>query len=418
MPAVKDVLSDISAGGGQHLHIGRRLFFCVPIVTAAAPEQNRWQHICPRRNVRRDVSREYDQTAALSRRRGTIGHRHSLREPDEHQRPMALTAAADRVYHGPDVGGVVGDGELAILFRHPRGDNLSSLGIETVQRLDAHQIPALADGPQLLEHHLGVFGMTVKSNQQRGVSGGIRRRGFDDVSSVRARLDGVDNHNGTIMSRMTIYPAADAASQDALLVLAHGAGAGQLHPFMVRYGRGLAERGLDVATFNFPYMESGRKSPDRAPVLEQAFRKAVVDAAAKVGRRGRLLIGGKSMGGRMATHLAAAPGAWPPEAPPLDGVIVLGYPLSSGKQDRVSHLYSLTVPTLIVQGTRDNFGGPQDIERALGTRQPLITVHPVNTGDHSFAVLKSGGKSQAEADQDVWERIISWLPRPRTASAI
>jgi predicted alpha/beta-hydrolase family hydrolase len=165
-------------------------------------------------------------------------------------------------------------------------------------------------------------------------------------------------------------------------------------------------------------MDSGRKSPDRAPVLEEAFRKAIVDAAAKVGRRSRLLIGGKSMGGRMATHLAAAAASWPPEAPPLDGVIVLGYPLRSGKQDRVSHLHSITVPTLIVQGTRDSFGGPEDIERALGNRQPLIAVHPVNTGDHSFAVLKSGGKSQAEADQDVWDRIISWLPRPRTASAI
>jgi predicted alpha/beta-hydrolase family hydrolase len=217
---------------------------------------------------------------------------------------------------------------------------------------------------------------------------------------------------------MTIYPAADAMAKDALLVLAHGAGAGQFHPFMVRYARGLAERGVDVATFNFPYMDSGRKSPDRAPVLEEAFRNAIVDATAKVGKRSRLLIGGKSMGGRMATHLAAAPAAWPRAAPPLAGVIVLGYPLASGKQDRVSHLYAMTVPTLIVQGTRDNLGGPQDIERALGKRQPLITVYPVNTGDHSFAVLKSGGKSQAEADQDVWDHIIAWLPRPRTASAV
>ena len=216
---------------------------------------------------------------------------------------------------------------------------------------------------------------------------------------------------------MTIYPADAARRKDALLVLAHGAGAGQSHPFMIRYARGLAERGLDVATFNFPYMESGRKSPDRAPVLEEAFRSAIGEAASKTGSRSRLLIGGKSMGGRMATHLAASPAAWPREAPPLDGVLVLGYPLNAGKQDRVSHLYKIAVPTLIVQGTRDSFGGPADVERAVGDRQPLVTVLPVPTGDHSFAVLKSGGKTQSEIDQEICDRIIAWMSRLRTASA-
>src|SRR5688572_31818176 len=105
-----------------------------------------------------------------------------------------------------------------------------------------------------------------------------------------------------------LYPADVAARRDALLVLAHGAGAGQSHPFMVRYARGLAERGLDVVTFNFPYMEARRSAPDRAPVLEDAFRRAVVAAAAhRHVRAKRLFIAGKSMGGRMATHLAAAP---------------------------------------------------------------------------------------------------------------
>ena len=115
--------------------------------------------------------------------------------------------------------------------------------------------------------------------------------------------------------------------------------------------------------------------------------------------------------------LAAAGDAWPREVPELSGVVVLGYPLRSGKQDRVSHLYKITVPTLIVQGTRDSFGGPEDVERAIAGRQPLITVHPVHTGDHSFAVQKSGGKTQSQADQEIWDRIIAWLPDPRTASA-
>src|SRR5262245_287449 len=157
-------------------------------------------------------------------------------------------------------------------------------------------------------------------------------------------------------------------------VFAHGAGAGQSHPFMVRYARGLAERGLDVVTFNFAYMEAGRKSPDRAPVLEETFRRVIVAAAAHrhVTAR-RLLIGGKSMGGRMATHLAAARESWPDKAPPLDGVVVFGYPLnppggpSRVSPDRVSHLVRIAVPTLIVQGTRDSFGGPDDIMQAVKT---------------------------------------------------
>ena len=209
---------------------------------------------------------------------------------------------------------------------------------------------------------------------------------------------------------MTTYPANPARDLSTLLVLAHGAGAGQSHPFMVRYARGLAERGIEVVTFDFPYMAAKRKSPDKAPVLEEAFRKAIVDAVTQSGKRpGRLVIGGKSMGGRMATHLAAAPAAWPHEAPPLAGVVVLGYPLKAGKQDRVSHLLKIAVPTLVVQGTRDSFGGPDDIKQAIGNRQPLITVHPVNTGDHSFAVLKSAGKTQTESDADIWDAIVSWL---------
>jgi hypothetical protein len=213
------------------------------------------------------------------------------------------------------------------------------------------------------------------------------------------------------MSPMTVYPADAARDLSTLLVLAHGAGAGQSHPFMVRYARGLAERGVQVVTFNFPYMENKRKSPDKAPVLEESFRRTIVDAVAQSKKRpSRLIIGGKSMGGRMATHLAAAPEAWPAEAPPLNGVVALGYPLKAGKQDRVAHLLKITVPTLIVQGTRDSFGGPDDVKAAIGTRQQRIAVFPVDTGDHSFAVLKSSGKTQAQADAEIFDAIVEWLP--------
>jgi len=215
----------------------------------------------------------------------------------------------------------------------------------------------------------------------------------------------------------TLYSSATATRHGVLFVFAHGAGAGQSHPFMTRYARGLAERGLDVVTFNFPYMEAGRRSPDRVPVLEDAFRRVVVAAVhhRHVDAR-RLLVGGKSMGGRIATHLAAAPDAWPADAPSLDGVVVFGYPLnppggSRRSQDRVSHLLKIAVPTMTIQGTRDTFGAPADIEKALAAQggQPAITVHAVTGGDHSLSVPKSLGRTQAEVDDEVCNAVVDWI---------
>ena len=150
------------------------------------------------------------------------------------------------------------------------------------------------------------------------------------------------------------YPADEP--RGVLFVFAHGAGAGQRHPFMTGVARGLAARGIDVVTFDFPYMHARRGAPDKAPVLEACFR-AVIDAArARDGmQRHRLFIGGKSMGGRMATHLGAQ------GIDGLAGIVVLGYPLHPPGQPeklRVSHLPDIRVPVLIVQGERDAFGSP------------------------------------------------------------
>jgi hypothetical protein len=215
-----------------------------------------------------------------------------------------------------------------------------------------------------------------------------------------------------------LYPADTAPRTGALFVFAHGAGAGQSHPFMVRYARGLSERGLDVVTFNFAYMENGRKTPDRAPVLEATFRRVIAAAAAhRHVQAARLFIGGKSMGGRMATHLAAATESWPDAAPPLDGVIVFGYPLSPPggpsrvSPDRVSHLLKIHVPTLIVQGTRDAFGSPDDIRRTIDSAggNPRITVHGVEGGDHSLGIRQTKAKSQADVDTSVWDAVLAMI---------
>ena len=129
----------------------------------------------------------------------------------------------------------------------------------------------------------------------------------------------------------------------------------------------------------------------------------------------RLFIGGKSMGGRMATHLAAARGD---EEPPLSGVVVFGYPLqppggSKVSPDRVSHLLSIRVPTLIVQGTRDTFGGPADVinavaqaAKAQGVTRPPIEVYPVEGGDHSLAINR-----KPTADAGIWDEVARMMFR-------
>jgi hypothetical protein len=190
----------------------------------------------------------------------------------------------------------------------------------------------------------------------------------------------------------TLYRAAAAAGR--LLVLAHGAGAGQHHPFMTAMGSRLAARGIDVVTFDFLYMHARRKVPDRAPALESCFGGVIDWATAREEFAGhRLLIGGKSMGGRMATHLAAAGfvargGA----GPRLSAVIALGYPLhppGKPEQPRTAHLPAIRTPLLVVQGSRDTFGTPDELRPVIAGMPGPVTLHVVEGGDHSFAVART-----------------------------
>jgi predicted alpha/beta-hydrolase family hydrolase len=196
------------------------------------------------------------------------------------------------------------------------------------------------------------------------------------------------------------YGAAGTA--DALLVLAHGAGAGQQHPFMTAVAKGFAARGVDVVTFDFPYMRERRKAPDRAPVLEKAFHD-VVSAARQWSAAGRFFIGGKSMGGRMATRLGAA------RLADLAGIIVFGYPLHPpGRPDqlRIEHLPSITAPVLIVQGERDTFGTPNELRPALASLKTAVDLQVVARGDHSLAV---SGRRREEVLEEVLDVAASWM---------
>ena len=184
-----------------------------------------------------------------------------------------------------------------------------------------------------------------------------------------------------------------------MLVLAHGAGAGQRHPFMVAFARGLAERGVDVVTFDFPYMQQKRKVPDKAPVLEARFR----DVVDRVRGDMALFIGGKSMGGRMATHLAAVGVAG------LRGVVALGYPLhppGRPEQLRDAHLPAIAAPVLIVQGERDTFGTPTELAPVVARMKADVTVHTVAGGDHSFAVR---GQKAAQVYPPLLDLITRWM---------
>ncbi len=173
----------------------------------------------------------------------------------------------------------------------------------------------------------------------------------------------------------------------ATIVLAHGAGAPMDTPFMDAFAGGLAAAGLCVVRFEFPFMrarrsEGKRKPPDGTPVLLEAWRSVV----AALGDPGTLVIGGKSMGGRMASMIADEAG--------VKGVACLAYPFHpAGKPERTrtAHLESMRTPTLIVQGTRDSLGKPEEV--AGYTLSKAIRVHWLESGDHDFKPTKASGRT-------------------------
>jgi len=200
------------------------------------------------------------------------------------------------------------------------------------------------------------------------------------------------------------------------MILAHGAGADQNSAFMVQFATGLAARGLATVTFNFPYTEHGRRLPDRNDRLEDCWR-AVIAAVGTgedffAGTGCTLVIGGKSMGGRIASQVAADP------APAVAGVVLLGYPLHPpGRPDklRAAHLGRIRAPMLFVQGSRDAFGTPAELRTALAEAGATGDLRVVEGGDHSFKVPKRGGVPQDQVYDAVLDDIVHWI-RTRTGS--
>jgi predicted alpha/beta-hydrolase family hydrolase len=175
---------------------------------------------------------------------------------------------------------------------------------------------------------------------------------------------------------------------------------------MVAFAVGLAAHGLLTFTFNFPYMERRRRIPDRRAVLEDCYHAVIAEVARAAGSR-TLFIGGKSMGGRIATHVAAAS----PEAA-LGGLVLLGYPLHPPGRPadrRDAHLPDIRRPVLFVQGSRDPFGTPTELESALSTMSPAPALHVVEGGDHSFKISRGGRAGQDAVYREVQDAIVSWV---------
>jgi predicted alpha/beta-hydrolase family hydrolase len=192
----------------------------------------------------------------------------------------------------------------------------------------------------------------------------------------------------------------------AAVILAHGAGAGQHSPFMTSFAQAIAALGVDVVTFNFPYTEQKRRLPDRRPVLESCYRSTLEAVRQAVpSARDALFIGGKSMGGRIATQVAAADANMP-----VTGLVLLGYPLHPpGKptERRDAHLPDVRRPVLFVQGSRDAFGTPEELAPVVARMSPPGVVHIVEGGDHSFKVSRAG--AQASVFASVQRKMVDWM---------
>ena len=203
------------------------------------------------------------------------------------------------------------------------------------------------------------------------------------------------------------YPAATKHRAGVTLILGHGAGAGQTSDFIMSFASGLTARGVDMVTFNFLYREQGRRIPDPNDKLEACYR-AVIEAVREQMNSGRdaLAIGGKSMGGRIASQVAAA------GIGDLAGLVFLGYPLHPpGRPDRLraKHLSDIKAPMLFVQGSRDAFGTPDELRPIVTPLEPPADVYPVEGGDHPFKVRKGAGVSQEDIYRAIQDHIAAWL---------
>jgi predicted alpha/beta-hydrolase family hydrolase len=193
-------------------------------------------------------------------------------------------------------------------------------------------------------------------------------------------------------------------TQSAVFICAHGAGGSINDRGILRVAETLQSSGLGVVRFNFLYKERGSSRPDQMPRLKECVA-AVVERAREELDSKTLLIGGRSMGGRAASMLAA-------EGFAADGLLLLAYPLHPpGQRDKLrdAHLPSITMPVLCFNGTRDTFCEPALMKAALKKVKAGWTMHWLDGADHSFHVLKSPGRTDAQVFDEVGATTRQWL---------
>jgi predicted alpha/beta-hydrolase family hydrolase len=189
-----------------------------------------------------------------------------------------------------------------------------------------------------------------------------------------------------------------------VIVLGHGAGGRRTQPALVRLAESLGARGRRVLLYNFLYAERKKGRPDPPAVLE-ATTRAVGEFAREAPGAKRLVHGGRSMGGRIASQVVAA-------GVPADGLVFLAYPLHPpGQPDRLrdQHLGRITVPMLFVQGTRDGFARPDLLATVLSRLGPRARFHSVEGGDHSFGVPRSSGRTASQVEAEISDAVSNWL---------
>lgn len=214
--------------------------------------------------------------------------------------------------------------------------------------------------------------------------------------------------NDTDTVTAMLYAAAKRHRIGMTLILGHGAGANQSSGFMRFFANGLAERGIDVMTFNFLYSERGRGAPDPKAKLETCFG-AVIEAAAKNTKLkgNKLAVGGKSMGGRIGSQVAAAGSS------KISALVFLGYPLhppGNLEKMRDAHLPEIKAPMLFLQGSRDTFGTTEELRAVIKKHKLPATLYEIEGGDHSFKVPKSVGLTQEQVHELAMDEIARWLP--------
>jgi hypothetical protein len=204
------------------------------------------------------------------------------------------------------------------------------------------------------------------------------------------------------------YTAENGLSKGVTLILAHGAGSAQQSPFMRHFAQGMSSRGIDTITFNFVYMEKGRRAPDHTMRLEATYRAAIEATEARATATStRLVIGGKSMGGRIASQVAASDET----LVDVHGLVFLGYPLhppGRPERRRDAHLPSLAAPMLFVQGSRDPFGSKDEIQPVVDSCQ-AGRLHIVEGGDHSLKVRGKDAPPPEKIYATVQDVMTEWI---------